>query len=212
MTRPASVRHELRAATAPIHLRLHRHPGLSAAARGAIELADYRQLLMRLYGFHQAFEDICASAVRTLSLVAGSRAGLIEHDLAALGMRGAEISRLPLCVMPRHPLNEGAALGALYVVEGSALGGAQIAQALAPVVGEARRFFLGCPSRRDVWPNLLARLDALAPEAQRIGAIEAAVETFHLFEDWMQDWRAPSAYAGRAPIDARCETKGEVPT
>ena len=52
MTGRASVREALRAATRETHQRLHRHAGLSAAARGAIGLDDYRQLLMRLYGFH----------------------------------------------------------------------------------------------------------------------------------------------------------------
>lgn len=201
----ASLREELRAATRSIHHRLHRHPGLSAAARGEISLRDYRRLLMRLYGFHRAFEDAHASAGQRLRLFVEARAEFIALDLAALGTMRADVSRLPLCEF-RQPSNEAAALGALYVVAGSALGGALIAQALAPIVGEARRFFLGGPSRRDHWSILLTRMETLTREPQRVSAVEAAVETFQIFENWMQDW-------GGAPFSPRAlaeEEEGEA--
>ena len=105
--------------------------------------------------------------MQKLGLIASSRAELIALDLAALGIMRFDVCRLPLCAALREPSNEACALGALYVVEGSALGGALIAEALAPVVGEARRFFLGGPSGREVWPSLLARVETLAPGAQQ---------------------------------------------
>lgn len=211
MTGRASVREALRAATRETHQRLHRHPGLSAAARGAIDLDDYHQLLMRLYGFHRAFEDTHAGTMQKLGFDASSRAELIALDLAALGTMRFDVCRLPRCTALREPSSEACALGALYVVEGSALGGALIAAALAPVVGEARRFFLGGPSRPAIWPSLLARIEALAPGMPQASAIDAAIETFLTFEEWMLDWRAaPSAFAHLA-IAASRETTGGVP-
>ncbi len=205
MTRGASVREALRAATRETHQRLHRHSGLSAAARGAIGLDDYRQLLMRLYGFHRSFEDAHASAMQRLGFIASSRAELIALDLAALGIMRFDVCRLPRCAALREPSSEACALGALYVVEGSALGGALIAEALAPVVGEARRFFLGGPSGREVWPSLLARVETLAPGVQHARAIDAAVETFRIFEEWMVDWRAAPSCLAHFAIDASSE-------
>ncbi|MBG0797772.1 biliverdin-producing heme oxygenase [Methylocystis sp. L43] len=212
MTSRASVREALRAATRETHQRLHRHSGLSAAARGAIGLDDYRQLLMRLYGFHLAFENTHASAMQKLGFIASSRAELIALDLAALGIMRFDVCRLPQCAALRQPSSEACALGALYVVEGSALGGALIAEALAPVVGEARRFFLGGPSRLEVWPGLLARVETLAPGVQQARAIDAAVETFRIFEEWMFDWRAAPSGLARFAIDASSETKRGVPS
>lgn len=211
MTSRASVREALRAATRETHQRLHRHPGLSAAARGAIGLGDYRQLLMRLYGFHLAFEDTHASAMQKLGFIASSRAELIALDLAALGIKRFDVSRLPRCAALRQPSSEACALGALYVVEGSALGGALIAEALAPVVGEARRFFLGGPSRPAVWPSLLARVETLAPGVQCASATDAAVETFRIFEEWMLDWRAAPSCLDRLAVNSGSETRGGVP-
>ena len=205
MTRGASLREALRAATRETHQRLHRHSGLSAAARGAIGLDDYRQLLMRLYGFHRPFEDAHASAMQRLGFIANSRAELIALDLAALGIMRFDVCRLPRCAALREPSSEACALGALYVVEGSALGGALIAEALAPVVGEARRFFLGGPSGREVWPSLLARVETLLPGVQHTSAIDAAVETFRIFEEWMFAWRAAPSCLARSAIDASSE-------
>ncbi|QGM93865.1 biliverdin-producing heme oxygenase [Methylocystis rosea] len=205
MTGRASVREALRAATRQPHQRLHRHPGLSAAARGAIGLDDYRQLLMRLYGFHLAFEDAHASAMQKLGLITNSRAELIALDLAALGIMRFDVCRLPRCAALREPSSEACALGALYVVEGSALGGALIAEALAPIVGDARRFFLGGPSGREVWASLLARVETLAPGEQQARAIDAAVETFRIFEEWMFDWRAAPPCLDRLAVSSGSE-------
>ncbi len=160
---------------------------------------------MRLYGFHLAFEDAHASAMQKLGFIASSRAELIALDLAALGIMRFDVSRLPRCAALRQPSSEACALGALYVVEGSALGGALIAEALAPVVGDARRFFLGGPSRpRGLAKPAGARRDARAWRATR-RAIDAAVETFRIFEEWMLDWRAAPSCLDRLAVSSGSE-------
>ena len=57
-----AVRDRLRRETAEVHERLHRHPGLGAAARGSIAAEDYVRLLARLWGFHRAYEAALAEA------------------------------------------------------------------------------------------------------------------------------------------------------
>jgi len=51
-----NLRETLRAATADIHSQLHLHAGFAAIQQGTIDLAGYRALLVRLYGFHVSFE------------------------------------------------------------------------------------------------------------------------------------------------------------
>jgi heme oxygenase len=197
-----SLRQKLRAATAAAHERLHRHAGLSAAAAGAIDIDSYRALTARLYGFHRAF-DAVMSAYPAVSPHAGApRSRLLEDDLLALGVSREQLAALPLCdTLSSWPL-EAQALGALYVVEGSALGGARIARALAPLLqslqGAGCRFFSNDDGRRGDWTGLLTRLERLQddPYLER-AAIEAAVETFEKFEDWMKDWAPDPARAGR---------------
>ena len=87
-------------------------------------------------------------------------------------------------------------MGALYVVEGSTLGGIQLARALKAVVaadsGEGRSFFLGYGDRHGaMWRSFLKRLeDCASSEADDDAVIEGATRTFVDFESWMAGWKA----------------------
>jgi len=195
----ADMRGRLRAATAQVHERLHGHAGLGAAASGAMSRADYRLLLGRLWGFHKAFESVLEEAARSLALDidmgARARAPMLEEDLHILGLGADEIARLPLCTHLFRPHDEAGFMGALYVVEGSTLGGIQIARALASLFdgdeGDGRRFFLGYGAQHSaMWRGFLARLEVCASDdSGETAAIEGAVETFADFERWMGGWR-----------------------
>ncbi len=194
-----NLRTRLREATAQIHERLHGHVGLGAAASGAMTRDDYRFLLARLWGFHRAFEGALEEIARSLHLdivmADRARAPMLEADLMTLGLDADEIAQLPRCDHIFRPTDEASFMGALYVVEGSTLGGIQIARALAGLFGgsegEGRRFFLGYGERHGVmWRGFLEGLDAFAgDEAREALAIQGAVKTFADFEIWMEGWR-----------------------
>ena len=198
MASAVDLRTRLRQATMPSHERMHRHRGLSAAAAGTIAMSDYRLLLARLYGFHRAFEAVMEAAAPDilirLDLLNLARSAAIDSDLRALGLDPANIPNLPICNQIFIPGSEAAFLGALYVVEGSALGGVQISRALAPLFGvesdKGRRFFMGYGvGQGAMWRSLLKRLEKFAGNpAQEAAAIEGAVTTFLVFENWMDGW------------------------
>ena len=193
------LRARLREATAQIHERLHGHPGLGAAASGAIGRDDYRLLLARLWGFHKAFEDALDEAARGLALdlvmADRARAPMLEADLQTLGLDRPTMLRLPRCDQMFQPRSEAAFMGSLYVVEGSTLGGVHIARALSGLFHgtdhAGRTFFLGYGERHSLmWRGFLQRLDAFAGDAtQEAEAVKGAVETFDDFEIWMNGWR-----------------------
>jgi heme oxygenase (biliverdin-IX-beta and delta-forming) len=196
------LRVRLRDATAEVHQRLHAHPGLAAAAMGKITLPDYRLLLMRIYGFHRPLESRIIEAAPALKLTIDvkerARWPLLVEDLVALGVDLSAISALPLWAQSRRVANRGRLLGALYVLEGSAMGGTQIAQALSGVVGTAagdgRRFFLGHGSRRGaMWRSLLHELETIADGAEANLAVQSATRVFEGFEAWMDGWRTKAA-------------------
>lgn len=203
----AGMRARLRLATAAAHERMHGHAGFAAAAAGVIGFEDYRRLLARLLGFHMPFEIVAREAAAALGCafdVAGrARSPSLLADLASLGLDRQAIARLPRWV-PRRGLTSAAALlGALYVLEGSTLGGVQIARALGERMGgetgEGRRFFLGRGDRNGVmWAEFVERLEAVSADLEAAGqAIDAAVATFEEFETWMAGWRADIGPAGR---------------
>lgn len=194
----SSMRARLRAATAEAHERMHAHPGFAAAAAGVIRIADYRRLLARVYGFHRPFELAARKAVASSGLdfdvEERARSPALLADLKSLGLRSDAIARLPLWA-PRGSFGSlGAILGAFYVLEGSTLGGVQIARALRGVVGDdsgnGTRFFLGRGDRQsEMWIEFVRRLESLSGDPNDSeDAVRVAVATFKDFEAWMDGW------------------------
>jgi heme oxygenase len=177
----------LRAATREIHARLHLHAGFLSIQEGRIDRVAYRALLLRLYGFHLAFEAAAG--------IASVRSGWLADDLTVLNAGGTTLAEAARCkdLAPFDtPMRR---LGALYVVEGSTLGGRQLARNLDPLLGATvsagRRFFLGRGAdTTKAWNALLARMTSSArTSAERKETVEAAVGTFAIFEQWLNGWR-----------------------
>ena len=157
-------------------------------------------MLARLFGFYEPFEVLARQAASTvgaeIDLEARARTPSLLADLESLGLDQGAIARLPRWIPPGSFSNQGSVIGALYVLEGSTLGGIQIARALKERVGDetgaGRRFFLGRGDRQSaMWRDFVERLEALSerPE-QAVFAILAAVSTFEEFETWMAGWRS----------------------
>jgi len=139
-----------------------------------------------LYGFHEPFE----LEARLVPV----RSAWLESDLAAFGIGPEQLSALPRCRGFPDLSSDEAILGALYVVEGSALGGITLARRLEGLVGhgtmDGRRFFNGHESRTgDAWRAYLLRLSNASHTAeQRAAIIATALATFALFEQWIEGW------------------------
>lgn len=186
----SSARIELRHATAAVHERLHRVPVFAALAEGRLDPAAYIGLLGRLYGFHDPFEAaIDQAGPPGLQPAEWRRAHLLRSDMATLGQSDAAIRRLP-----RHPVVGGRwtpahAMGVLYVIEGSTLGGRLLARQLDRVVpgdGAGRSFLLAGTGMGHVrWRDFCTALDHCGTDtASRAEMVDAAIETFQCFESW----------------------------
>ena len=175
------VRQHLRHATQDAHQRLHLHPGFAAIQNETIALPAYRALLLRLYGFYLPFE--AATEIGT------ERSRWLREDIEAVSPGGVPPT-VPLC--PSLPLLDTAErrLGALYMVEGSALGGRGLARHLERLFGPGTRagrcFFLGRGAATgEAWTAFLARLAAAGHGGE---IVAAAVEIFTVFEAWLGGW------------------------
>ena len=145
------------------------------------------------------FEDIARLAADVfridLDMSARSRLPLLLADLQAIGLNPNAAATLPLWRPSVRLVSKGSLLGALYVLEGSTLGGVQIARALKHRVGNglgnALLFFVGREERRGaMWRELLEELESLREDDEEaMRAEDAAVTTFKSFEDWMAGWR-----------------------
>lgn len=151
----------------------------------------YRDLLIRFYGFHRAWEDEAADKAPDRAFFQSRcKTRLLARDLEALGLKSEDIIRLPQC-RPLMPLPAPeAVLGSMYVVEGSTLGGAVIARQVEKRLGFTAE--TGCAYFRSygrnvavMWKSLGAKLlEASSPEADDV-IVESAQKTFTVMHDWL---------------------------
>ncbi|MFC7475112.1 biliverdin-producing heme oxygenase [Dankookia sp. GCM10030260] len=210
MSAAGSTRAALRAATDPIHTRLHGLPALRALAEGRIDRAGYAALLRRMLGFHAAVEAALAAAPSLaewgIDPAGRRRAGLIEADLAAL-----DAAPGPVPMAPLPPLGCAArALGCLYVTEGSTLGGQQLARALdglLPPGPAGRRFLLGHGAAHGtMWRACCEALERCGAEpARRAAMLDAAAATFAAFEAWFDPAPALAPFNGGVALPPAAE-------
>ena len=155
-------------------------------------------ILARFYGFHAAWEPDAEAMIADPALFDGRRKlPLLRRDLRALGASDAEIEALPLCDRLAPMPNRAAAFGAMYVVEGSTLGGAIIAHNAERLLGLT--VDTGCAYFRSygrdvgrMWKSFGARLLAVsAPDTDDL-IVGAANRTFECMRAWLVR-RSPSA-------------------
>ncbi len=183
MTDIQSARSLLRTATAPAHERVDRAFGDYDLA----DPADYRAFLIAqaqpLVTVETAVDAFDPGAILP-DWPARRRAPLIVADLADLD------APIP-APEPLHLSCDAAALGAIYVLEGSRLGGALLARNVSVDLPDR---FIRCPPAPKRWRGLIEVLDrTLKTDDQRDAAVAAARAVFDLF------WRSARQH-GRMPV------------
>jgi heme oxygenase len=169
----------LRAATGELHRQLE--GDLDILAHLAIGPARLRQVL-RYRAFYTGAEAALApplAGVSDLETSLGARTACLAADLQALGAEPAIASR---DIVALSVANRAEALGLLYVVEGSGLGGKVILRQLAahgaPLTGLTFLDPHGADAGR-VWARLLAVLARdLTSEADLAAAATGAIKGF----------------------------------
>jgi heme oxygenase len=174
------LRDRLRAETRDDHDRLEDGLGLTDPD---LNLARYRAVLARFFGFWAGWEPrVSAELSDEAFLLPRRRLHLLRDDLRALGI---EPGTLPICPAPALR-GHGEAMGSLYVMEGSTLGGRVILQGLEgiglPAAG-GRSYFAGYGEATGaMWRGFLERLEA---EPDAAGVLRGAKATFAALADWM---------------------------
>ena len=182
----------LRAATDPAHRALE--DGLDWRTRVAT-LPGYRDLLARLYGFHAAWEPVIGAALTDERFLAPRRRlSLLTADLGHLGLPPGALDALPRPGLAGGdgPALEGpaAAMGALYVLEGSTLGGKVIGRHIAGLHGlsDAGLAYYRAhgAAAGAMWAALRVRLETFADDPAAEAALTAAaVTTFAAMRAWL---------------------------
>lgn len=196
MHRSGDLVAQLRQDTADLHAAVEQASGLPNSVRSA---SDYSALLRRLLAFHLSAESAIAAraweacwAQFGVDLDRHTRSGLLVADLTALADPFVDpLERPPL----RFP-TFGAALGCLYVMEGSAVGGRTIAPAIRQQLGEAPTSFFDSAGRGHPGPWLevkraLQRYGVCEPD-RHADVVDGARTTFAAFHDHVAIFQAVS--------------------
>jgi heme oxygenase len=176
----------LRAATEAAHERAHRLAAFRAIKEGTLDRSAYAALLGRLFRFHSALAAAAAEAGLGAIGTAPSRLALLLSDLAFLEAPAPAPAR-----WRDRPAGRLGMFGALYVAQGSTLGGRIVARRLDYLLGpgeDGRRFLAATPADALGWRRLLGVLERegrspAAREAMAAGAVAA----FALFERCMAE-------------------------
>jgi len=185
---PTSRLARLRAGTRDAHDRIETVPALHRLLAADLTQAEYVAVLRHLHAFHAGIEPAIASELEALpeaaAMLDGARPRALARDLAWFGA-----STLPPPVPP--PL-EGiaAALGGLYVIEGSGLGGRVIARHLTASLGVADgaggSFYcrLDADSAKRRWQALTTLLERSDADTGQM--VSGACTVFHAMESWLR--------------------------
>ena len=157
--------------------------------KGIQSVSDYAAILRMFYGFFQQVEEQIQAHIASVDLadIAQRRtASFVLQDLQALGIAEvpAKCTDLPLIT------NTSQAFGALYVLEGSTLGGRVITKMLSShphvsIPADALHFFSGYGEQTGkMWTGFVHVLN----EQENAEAISAAAcQTFLHLKHWMQE-------------------------
>jgi len=175
----------LRTVTRPAHERLEGSLGLTED----FDIKSYSNVLARFYGFWVGWQPRVAGLLQDeVLLQPRRRLHLLAADLEKLGVSPQARRALPVC--PLVPLRDGVeALGSLYVLEGSSLGGRVIERNVERCLGRAGRessTYFRCYGVETgaMWRALLLRLDAVpSAHIERVG--QGALATFERIGWWL---------------------------
>ncbi len=160
--------------------------------------SDYSRLLGRFWGFYVPIESKLNQVVGLnelpLNLPARQKKPLLERDLTSLDWNELAIQALPWCADLPALDSVPHALGCLYVLEGSTLGGQIISRLLQERFGitpdNGGRFFASYgPDVRSMWKAFGETVTGYSTGPQVEDAIvDSAIETFAAFGRWFQHW------------------------
>ena len=178
---------QIRAATAADHKKLEDR--LFPFLQNIHSKEQYAQLLNAFYGYIFPVQEKIAQFIdRNVVTDMDQRrnASLIKNDIHALGLplNGTLSTDLPDIF--DHP----SALGALYVLEGSTLGGKIIAKTISDKSGstEALSFFKGYGSETGpMWKKFTQYLELPLNQQAAETVVHTATETFRRFGTWFEN-------------------------
>ncbi|CAM4500937.1 heme oxygenase [Paenibacillus endophyticus] len=194
-----SIMTRLREETASNHVQIESNPYAKAIMNQTLTQDEYVRYLEKFYGFIKPAERLIAqlSGWGEFGEAMGQRAKspLLERDLHTLGLSLQEIENLPECSKLPELYTVPQALGYMYVIEGSTLGGQIITKQvrkflpLAEQENKGTEYFNAYGTEtRAKWAEFREQVEqSIDSEEAAQQVIEAAKSTFGTLEVWLNE-------------------------
>lgn len=190
------LREDLKQQTHAEHIRLEKR--IVTYIKKVESVEDYTTLLKGYLGFIKPLEERIAQFIGVDQLPdveQRMRAPVLHADLIALQ---ADTDGVLFCTELPYIQDVATAAGALYVLEGSTMGGPYIKAMLQKRldVNSGLRYFEGYGEQnREMFGKFLAILDAPEVVSRGVQVVEAARETFEKFDSHLAAFQAKGSYA-----------------
>jgi heme oxygenase len=179
---PSPILQALRLETRPAHDQLEQNTFNQQLTAGTVTEADTQHFLAKMYGFLAPYEARLRAANLGPEWEADTRqrAHLILEDLQL------PAAQLPICPAMPPLATWPQLLGAMYVVEGSTLGGQVISRQLAKQNIPLRSYFSGYGERTGpLWKVFCQLLDQEATPENQADIVQSASLTFQKLDAWL---------------------------
>ena len=181
----------LRQETAESHQKLEENRLSKAILEPTVTLSDYQAYLSRLYGVIVSCENQVFPVLNHIfpDLDERYKSRFILSDLKATGFSDTQIDSLPVHTFGFLSVPE--ALGVMYVMEGSTLGGRILYKHIHEILGlneeNGARFFWGYGAQTGfLWKSFISVFAQFATESDTSPEIiGSAKETFTLIDNWL---------------------------
>ncbi|MGN6726766.1 MAG: biliverdin-producing heme oxygenase [Tepidisphaeraceae bacterium] len=189
---PTSLTDRLKAATRDAHVALETRLDVM---KPDLRLSQYVEQLGRWYGFCHTWETAGAAAFPSRAAAffdVRRKIPLLRRDLLTCGLSAARIERLPVTARAAFRFyNPSTALGILYVIEGSTLGGAYIAKHIGDQLGLTRENGLSYytsygEARGAKWAETRRFINQPPFSICEQRVIRGAIDAFNYIGDWLQ--------------------------
>lgn len=186
---------QLRERTADWHATLEQNILSVNLVSEHVSKEDYRKYLAALYPFTKGFEKYIYPELVSFvdDIDQRKRTAMLEEDLRKLGQDLAAPEPLDEAYFKAMYTDPYAALGALYVVEGSTLGGQLLQKHVQKTLGaevenKTNYFAAHGTGTGTMWKHFLTQLTAVADQSgKQENMIDGALRTFRLLDQLMTD-------------------------
>ncbi|MEY9093779.1 biliverdin-producing heme oxygenase [Paenibacillus sp. RC84] len=186
----------LREETAPFHDQIEQNAYAKAIMDKSLTIETYKTYLEKFYGFILPSEKALSALPEWeklgFDIESRLKTPLLENDLEQLGLTKRQIEELPQCGTLPDVSTLSRALGYLYVLEGSTLGGQLITKQLKAILSvdpevNGRYFNSYGAELRTKWSEFREFLLENVKEEEQEQVLAAAKETFILLDQWLKE-------------------------